>query len=349
MGCFMAEEGLEETVEIEEETVVEEATVEVPDEEVSEIHEQAEALDNTLLQLAKKDENEGKGNVNGHRGVNKSHGRLTVQEAKEKEEKNRQWRKAIMDAQARIEEINQELAKLRGEIRQLEKEIKTLKSEIEQLEEKIANDEKALEEVFGPDWREKARKGELDGNARYQEWLLHKQLLTGKQHELGDKEEHLTRLKEKQQKLEQEKTELKGKVSEIQQAVNEQKITPEEGTKLVKAAVKEGGAELSAYLRISEDVPSELRQVGIENNTNETLQTIESSVEQDAGSLDFLSGASLAGNLDGDATYNQGIESANGPIPINKHFVAAVNPPPETNTIDNSLMQESTVEFTVKV
>ncbi|GJL84481.1 MAG: hypothetical protein DHS20C02_02560 [Micavibrio sp.] len=97
---------------------------------------------------------------------------VSLRGVKEKEERFRKLLNAALRA------LQKELAEVRAQISRLEGEIK-------ELEKDISETEKGLEEKYGPDWKQKLKKGELDVNdPLVVQYLLQQQTLADKNKEL---------------------------------------------------------------------------------------------------------------------------------------------------------------------
>ncbi len=113
----------------------------------------ANALEKKILERSRDDNDGFVGS--GYMAKNQSVEGGEVSHKKKEKEKHEKAIKRILKES--LEALNEQLAKIRAQITELD-------GKIEELEEEKSETEKALEEKYGPDWREKRKRGEIPDN-----------------------------------------------------------------------------------------------------------------------------------------------------------------------------------------
>ena len=151
-----------------------------------------------------------------------------------------------------MKQLQQQLADLDRQIGDLKNKIAKFETEIEELDQDIEKTEQELAEAFGPDWKEKIKRGELDmTHPLIQQWMMQNQEREQKQ---TQKSEH----ERERDKLETKRAEIEGQLETLHE---ERKLAQRDGDDLEAGKITEEAIQLA-------DERNQIRnqQVGLEKH-----------------------------------------------------------------------------------
>ncbi len=257
----------------------------------------------------------------------------TVNLENKKEKEERAMRSALKQVQQLLEQ----------QLEELNKQIAALTEKIEVLEEEISETEKTLQEEFGPDWKEKFKKGEVDSNhPLYMQWLMQQQQLSELQQlrdKLGKKVEDLSASNEKidndQTLSGQEKLEKKHKLL----------VEAKETTLWSARAIEKIEGPNSSGVPLNESsspLQEKLQEGAVVEGDAAVGQEIRA-----AESSGFASSNFLAMSMKGEGTYGEGIgkEGLSSKDTFNACSGACADPAP-TEQMNIDLEKENTAPQT---
>jgi len=256
------------------------------DDGVGAVHEEARNLEQRLLNLGRKDGNEGSPTINGYRGLNLSHGRESPDQKKAKEKKDSDMRFALKTAQAALEarlaEIDELILQNQDKIRKFENEANELKGARERLEageslEDVLEDPATLKRI-----EEYKKRTGKDVDLTNRDAVL--QVLILEEQYRRDEAE---RLRKENEELHREREDLRRGNERIEEAKLKGDITFEEAEAQRKELLEAARSEAVHAAWRDDNVSQELKESAAVVHTENHKQE-HSSLSSFASSLDGL-------------------------------------------------------------
>ena len=261
--------------------------------EVSNVHDQAKDLESRLLELGRQEGNQGSDTINGHRGVNISHGREGFSDRKKREKEKADTRLALKQATQILEN---QLAALNRQLAQVDKVL----GAFDKLEDLIKNG--------------KFDKDNIDHMALLQ--------MTGMTLEEMQSPDALKIHSEKKNPYVERREKLLEKGRSLVEELDEQGGGSSPAVKEFKQQLRKEDGALSYEIVANVEAPEEVKKAVAEVRTEGHIQK-NASFASFASSLGDLGGGIITEN----ASIKQEFEKVSNPTPPSEVQVAATNIP----------------------